>query len=337
MAALTATARPRIGLLGNPSDLYDGRVIGFTFDAFRAQVRLEPAEQVEFHSLDGTYVRCADLRAACADLDPRTCRGGTELLAAALQQFVAFAAGRVDLREQRAFRLTFATDIPRQVGLSGSSAIIVAALRALARHFAQELHPLDLSPFDLSELALAAETEGLGIVAGPQDRVLQAYDGLLHMDFTPPRGPARYTRLDPALLPPLFLAWDPEPGQPSGAVHDVVRQRYLAGDPEVRAAIARFPALVDEGLAALRAHDHARFAHCVDANFDARAAIWPIGSRDRELVRIGRRHGAAVKFCGSGGAVVGVLPHEEERGAIASAYAGAGYRTLDPCPVCTDG
>jgi glucuronokinase len=339
MAALLGKAHARVGLLGNPSDLYGGKVIGFTFDAFSARVTLEAARRFELRAQDGARVACADVFEACTQLDPRACEHGLELLLAALRRFTVLARERLDLRTVGArgvFRLSFTSDIPRQVGLSGSSAIVVAALRVLAAHFADELAPFALGPFELAEQALAAETDELGIVAGPQDRVLQAYEGLLHMDFAPPRAPERYTRLDPALLPPLFLAWDPEPGRPSGAVHDAVRARWAAGDAPLRAAISAFPALVDEGRAALERGDVAAFARCVDANFDARASIWPIGPRDRELVDIGRRCGAAVKFCGSGGAVVGVLPDEGARAALAGAYEGEGYRVLRPRLVRAD-
>jgi len=54
-------------------------------------------------------------------------------------------------------------------------------------------------------MALAVETEDLGIAAGPQDRYAQAHEGLVLMDFA---GAApQVTRLDTALLPALFLAW----------------------------------------------------------------------------------------------------------------------------------
>ena len=39
------------------------------------------------------------------------------------------------------------------------------------------------------------------------------------MDFAPPRGAHSYRRLDSSLLPPMFLAWDPAPGEMSGVPH----------------------------------------------------------------------------------------------------------------------
>ena len=59
------------------------------------------------------------------------------------------------------------TTIPRSVGLAGSSAIVIAALRAAG---------VDLEPPEVAELALAIERDDLGIAAGLQDRAVQAFD-----------------------------------------------------------------------------------------------------------------------------------------------------------------
>lgn len=67
------------------------------------------------------------------------------------------------------FSLSYKTTIPRQRGLSGSSAIATAALNCLLRHYGLEGAIL---PADRPQLVLAAEAE-LGIAAGLQDRVIQ--------------------------------------------------------------------------------------------------------------------------------------------------------------------
>lgn len=285
----------RAGLLGNPSDVYGGRAIAFAFRDFEAEVALDPAPELR---LPG---------------DP----GAAGLLRAAL--------GRLPEAPHQRLALAVRSGIPRQVGLAGSSAIAVGALQALCRGFGIRLHPAELA-----ERALAAEAEDLGITAGPMDRVIQAYGGALYMDFRPPRGPRSYRRLDPARLPPLFVAWDPQPGQASGVAHGEVRARYERGDPEVVRAMAAFPRLADEGLACLERGDRARLMQLVDANFDLRASIWPLRRRDREMVELGRAAGAAVKFAGSGGAVVGVLADEARWPAVERAYAAAGLRTCRP-------
>ncbi len=182
MTAVRAHAFARAGLVGNPSDLYGGAGIGFTFDAFRAEVELADAAEWSCPSplLEAALAEAADL-------------------------------------EQPPGAFRFTSDVPRQAGLAGSSAIVIAALRALAARAGGAL-----PPSELAERAWRAENERLGIRSGPMDRLVQAHGGLLRMDFAMPFAPGACAALDPAALPPLLLAWDPHPGRASGAVHDEV-------------------------------------------------------------------------------------------------------------------
>jgi len=331
MRPLEAIARPRVGLLGNPSDLYGGATLAFAFDAFRTRVRIAPAERLEVCPGHPDSLCVADWPSLLAEHCARDCERGVALVVAAAQRLVLHAP---ELRELSAddprarFALVFDSDIPRQSGLSGSSAIVIAALRAMAEWFG-----VALAPFELSEHALAAETEELGLLAGPQDRVAQSYEGLVAMDFSRPRSAASYRVLDSQLLPPLWLAHDTAEGEPSASVHAEVRRRFDAGDPEVHALMARFPELVREGLAALDAGDADALSDAVDENLEARARLFPIQPRDLQMIELARAHGASAKLAGSGGAVVGVLPDEAVRPALEESLQAAGFRTLVPCVV----
>ena len=325
MTRVVGRAYARAGLLGNPSDVYEGKAIALSVCDFEACVTLESAERFEIArgaddglDFDG-FPSLIDALAEHGFYD------GVRLLRAASWRIARHAPKVRELPPddpRLRFRLRYTTTIPRQVGLAGSSAIVIAALRALARWF-----DVLLPPDELARLALAAEMEDLGITAGPMDRVIQAHEGVMHMDFAPP--PA-YSQLDPSLLPPLFLAWEPRVGQSSGRVHGEVRRRWLAGDPDVRRAIAAFPRLVDRGMECLARGDRAGFGRAVDENFDTRASIWTLSERDRELIAIGRGAGAAVKFAGSGGAVIGVLDDEAAFEHVASAYRAAGCAAIRP-------
>lgn len=69
------------------------------------------------------------------------------------------------------FTLSYTTTIPRQLGLSGSSAIICAAFNCLLEWYGvQGEFPVPERP----GLILAVETEELGMTAGLMDRVSQA-------------------------------------------------------------------------------------------------------------------------------------------------------------------
>ncbi len=299
MQRVKSAALPRAGLLGNPSDLYGGRGIAFTFAGFRAEVELVAAPATQM-------------------------RG--ELLDAGWSVFTAFARTR-GLRAQdlaaNAFAASFHSDIPRQVGLAGSSAVLTAFVRALARWF-----DLELRPHELAELTWRAEVDVLGIRAGPMDRLVQAYEGLVAMDFVEPFTERSTIRLPERLLPPCLIAWDPTPGEESGRVHAPVWERWQAGDRVVREVLAEYRPLVEQGLAALQRGDLALLRRLVDRNWDLRARVFAIRERDRAMIELGRRLGAATKFCGSGGAVL-VLPQDgKDLEALIGAYAAAGFPSL---------
>jgi galactokinase/mevalonate kinase-like predicted kinase len=191
------------------------------------------------------------------------------------------------------------TTVPREVGLGGSSAIVTATVRALCA-----LHGHVLAPDALAELVLAVEVQDLGIAAGPQDRYAQAHEGLLLMDFAGAH--PRVERLDPALLPALYLAWRSDAAEASHAVHGGLRER--AAEPQVRAGMARLAGHARAARDALHSGDHAAFAHALDASFDERTTLLELDPRHVAMVRAARATGASANYAGSGGAIVGTLP-----------------------------
>lgn len=74
------------------------------------------------------------------------------------------------LLDQRGFKLSYETTIPRQLGLSGSSALVCATFNCLLHWF--DLHqdwPVPQRP----QFVLDVETAELGITGGLMDRVAQ--------------------------------------------------------------------------------------------------------------------------------------------------------------------
>ncbi|CAI5478492.1 unnamed protein product [Closterium sp. Yama58-4] len=238
----------------------------------------------------------------------------------------------VDLPQHAAFTLSYSTNIPRQVGLSGSSAIIAAALSCLLHHY--HLHravPVPVRP----NLILEAESR-LGIAAGLQDRVIQTYGGLVFMDFESEHldkhGYGIYQPMDPALLPPLQIIYAANPSD-SGNVHSSVRARWQAGDVAVRQAMADVAALAEEGRDALVARDWGKFARLMDRNFDLRRQMFGdevLGEVNLSMVQAARAVGAAAKFTGSGGAVVAFCPEgEQQRARLVETCREKGFCVVD--------
>ena len=239
MAAGRALARA--ALAGNPSDGHGGAVLAVCVPGLAAHAEAQPAARTR-----------SDPPAALVD--------------AAVARY---GRGPCAVR--------WATSVPREVGLGGSSAIVTAAVRALCA-----LHGDVLAPDDLAEMVLAVEVDDLGVAAGRQDRYAQAHEGLVLMDFAGDR--PQVERLDPALLPDLYLAWRADAAGTSHAVHGGLRGR--ADEPGLRAGMARLADHARAARDALLSGDRAAFAGAVDASFDERAALLELDPRRHvEMVR----------------------------------------------------
>ena len=274
----SASCLARSGLVGHPSDGYGGATLAVALHNFAAHVDAEPAAAL-------------DIAPAC---DGQWPEGGRPLIAAAVARFAREHPG-FDPRVAIRYRST----IPRRLGLGGSSALVIATLRALA-----ELAGAPIPATRLPPLALAVETEELGIAAGLQDRVVQAYGGLVFMDFAADD----YEPLPCGLLPALFVAWRPDAGTCSGSAHAGVRERFERGDRAIMAAMATLGQLAHDARAALEANDHDAFGAALDAGHDVRARIFDLDPRHTELIDAARALGLPATYTGSGGAIAGIAP-----------------------------
>jgi glucuronokinase len=312
-------------MLGNPSDGYGGRTLALAVPQFEATVELEPADRIEILGRGDDAPIWRSLDDMVGFVDRYGYCTGSQLLAATVRTFVAVAES-VDCDLASGFRLSYETAIPRQVGLGGSSALVVAALRCLSRHFGLDI-PLPVLP----SVALRAETTQLGITAGLQDRVVQTYGGLVAMDFGDMQIDTRfgvshgiYERLDASRLPPLFLAYRTGAAQPSATYHQHLRIRYESGDQVVRELLRELAALVLEGRAALRWGDPARFGSLIGKNMALRRSLGPLPECQVELVDLAEAIGATATFAGSGGAIVGTYDGDDHFEALADAFADIG-------------
>lgn len=68
-----------------------------------------------------------------------------------------------------------------------------------------------LSIPDFPNIILDIERIELDIACGLQDRVVQTYGGLVHMDFTSSANV--YTVVDKSLLPPMYLIYNTDTGE----------------------------------------------------------------------------------------------------------------------------
>jgi glucuronokinase len=303
-------AYARAGLLGNPSDGYFGKTISFILKNFRARVLLRPSARLEISSSAADIPVWENLDDLRQTTRWRGYYGGIRVIQATLMRFSDYCREHEIEISDRNFTIEYESTIPLRLGMGGSSAIVIATLRALEQFFEVKI-PREIE----ANLALETETAELGVSAGLQDRVIQVYEGVVFMDFErsliEQRGYGRYEPLDPALLQNVYVAYRRSLSEGTEVFHNNIRSRFEEGDPQVVNAMKRWAAIAAEGRQALLDRDHGVLDKLIDENFDLRASIYKLGEGNLQMVRTARSIGATAKFAGSGGAIVGTVRDAE--------------------------
>jgi glucuronokinase len=322
-------AYPRAGLIGNPSDGYFGKTIAFTFANFAAEVLLYQTPEVEILPAARDHSRFHSIRALAADVRQHGYYGGIRLLKAAVKRFYDYCEENHITLDERNFTIRYHSDIPTQVGLAGSSAIITAYFRALLAFYQVEI-PKPV----LANLIHAVENRELCIPAGLQDRVAQVYQGLVFMDFNKDmmelQGYGRYEPLDPALLPPVFIAYRTGLAEGTEIFHNNIRARWEVGDPVVHEAMKYWAGLTVQVRDLLLCGAKDQLGPLINAGFDKRRAIYQIGQGNIRMVEAARSVGASAQFTGSGGAIVGTYADETMFAALKNKLEPLGIKLLKP-------
>lgn len=319
---LLGSAPGRANLLGNPSDLYGGAMISCSVAA-RARVRLCEAE--------GLVLATGGEETRIGGEDDLRLRGDLFDLARAVLLHLGAPPPRC--------RIEYASEIPLRSGLAGSTALVVALLRALLAWQGRTLEPALLA-----EHARFLERHRLGVVCGWGDQYMSSFGGLRFLDF---RGKGRdRARVEDEPLATLESLAERVPRLPfvlaftgvrhfSGAVHSPIRERWLAGEPAVVRAYERVAHLAREGREALLAADWARFGALMNENHAVQRELGGSGESNERLIAAALAAGAAgakLAGAGHGGTIVALWP-EAERAPLERALREAGAAELLPLAV----
>lgn len=327
--ACEAIAYARAGLVGNPSDGYFGKTISFTFRNFAAKASLYENPTVEIIPSLRDRSNYNSIQELADDVRVYGYYGGIRLMKATISRFTKYCGEQGIKLPDKNFSIRYRSNIPRHVGMAGSSALVTATLRCLMEYYDVEI-PEEIQP----NLVLSVETEELGISAGLQDRVVQVYQECVFMDFAKglmeQQGHGTYERVDPALLPKLFIAYRTDLAEGSEIFHNAIRQRWLQGDPQIVEAMKRFAAFAQEARDLIVAGRGNQIGPLLDANFDLRRTICNISPANIDMVERARSAGAHCKFTGSGGAIVGVYEDDAMYEVIEQAFSDTGIVVLKP-------
>ncbi|CAG8611105.1 5963_t:CDS:2 [Funneliformis caledonium] len=306
--------------MGNPSDGYNGKCISLLISNFFVELTLTPNsydnkaveyKKINFRSPSSNKDCNLSFDSIDTLIEISKNKGYDEsnrLLQATCKVFSEYCWKNDILLNQQGFFVHFITNIPRQVGLAGSSAIISAFWKALMLFFdvSNKIIPLPIQ----ANLILSVERDELNISAGLQDRVIQVYGGLIFMDFDEDHmmkhGVGMYERLDVNLLPKGFwIAFESNPSE-SDKIHNDVRKRYEAGDRKVIDAMKRFASFAEQSRQILIQNNRSKrneLAKYMNKNFDLRREIFGdqvLGQMNLRMIELAREYNFAAKFTGSG-------------------------------------
>ena len=302
----------RAGLIGNPSDGYFGKTISFIIRDFAAEVTCyeSPIVSIVPGSRDNLVFESRE--ALVDDVSLNGYYGGIRLVKATIKAFSDYCKRAGIELVNRNFTLEYKTSVPVRVGLAGSSAIITATMRAMMAFYG-----VDIVKPQLPNLILSVETRELGIGAGLQDRVIQVYEDAVFMDFDKTlideRGYGEYSYVKVEALPPLFVAFHDNLSEGTEITHNDLRSRFNRGEKAVVDGMKEFAGFAQEARDLIDAGKGNEIGVLMDENFNLRARLCKISEGNHSLVEAGRKHGAHVKFAGSGGAVVGVYDGDPDR------------------------
>jgi len=319
----------RAGFLGNPSDGYFGKTIAFAMANFRARVLLYPSARLEIKPSKADLPIFENLQDLYRTTRWRGYYGGIRIIQGLVVRFMDYCREQGVELEDRNFTIEYESSIPQRLGMGGSSAIITAALRALCQYFEVRI-PLPAQ----ANLILETETKELGVPAGLQDRVIQVYEGLVYMDFAKElierQGYGDYQRLDPALLPHVYVAYRTSLSEGTEVFHNNIRQRWRLGEAEIVDAMKTWASYAERGRQALLERDYDTLDYLINANFDLRAKIYTISAGNLQMVETARKAGATAKFAGSGGAIVGTYRNEAMFQELSRALDAIGVAVVKP-------
>lgn len=301
---ITTKAYARAGLVGNPSDGYFGKTISFIIRNYGAEITLYESPELTIEPNQRDHSVFGSIEELARDVRQNGYYGGIRLLKASVKRFFDYCSKEGLELHGRNFTLRYHSDVPPQVGMAGSSAIITACWRALMQFYKVEI-PTHILP----GLVLSVENDELGIPAGLQDRVIQAYEGVVFMDFNRAsierQGHGLYEPIDPQLLPQVYVAYTTRLSEGTEVFHNDIRGRWNRGERDVVSAMYQWANLAQRVRDMLLAGRGQEIGPLLNENFDLRRRLYKLSQGNIDMVETARSCGASAKFTGSGGAIVG--------------------------------
>jgi mevalonate kinase len=288
MGTLTARAPGRICLLGDNADLLEKPAIAAAVSAFLV-VDIEPRSD-DVVRLFGTDIGAEESYQLGDDVDYDS-----------PLKYVKAVYARFADRVSAGFDLTIHSEIPVSAGLSSSTALCIASIRALA-----QLCNVSLDDDDVAELSFQIERYDLDIECGRMDQYAIAYAGVTYIQTGDEAGVEQL----PIQSLPVLVA-DTEEKHDTQALQKWLRQRIADDDPSLMKPLKQVVELVEQGKSAILDADLEALGNIMSRQ---QALEQQMGTSTDRLARLCRTAesagawGAKQMGAGGGGCMIALCP-----------------------------
>jgi mevalonate kinase len=288
MGTLTARAPGRICLLGDNADLLEKPAIAAAVSAFLV-VDIEPRSD-DVVRLFGTDIGAEESYQLGDDVDYDS-----------PLKYVKAVYARFADKVSAGFDLTIHSEIPVSAGLSSSTALCIASIRALA-----QLCHVSLDDDDVAELSFQIERYDLDIECGRMDQYAIAYAGVTYIQTGDEAGVEQL----PIQSLPVLVA-DTEEKHDTQALQKWLRQRIADDDPSLMKPLKQVVELVEQGKSAILDADLEALGNIMSRQ---QALEQQMGTSTDRLARLCRTAesagawGAKQMGAGGGGCMIALCP-----------------------------
>jgi glucuronokinase len=255
--------------------------------------------------------------------------GGMRLIKGIIKVFYEYCVENKIYLDSKNFTIQYNSNIPLRLGLAGSSAILSACLKAICLFY--EVY---IAPAIFANLVLSVENNELGISAGLQDRVAQAFEKPVFMDFNKEimekQGFGNYQVLNTSNFANFYIAFRKNLSEGTEVLHNNLKARYNIGEEKVLKAMERWGEITEEFRVAMQNNESETMHKLINENFDLRRSLVPISKGNIEMVELARSVGASAKFTGSGGALIGTYSNEVMYSKLKDVLNNHGIEVLKP-------
>ncbi len=291
MTSVIGKAPGRICLLGDNADLLEKPAIAAAVSAILAV-------EVEKRDDDLVVLTGADI-----GFQESFHLGDPVALDSPLKYVKAVYARLAD-RLEHGFDLTIHSEIPVSAGLSSSTALCIASIRAL-----QQLSGVTYTTDEIAELSFQIERYDLDVECGRMDQYAIAYGGVTYIQTGDEAGVERL----PVPSLPVLVA-DTQESHDTQALQKWLRRRIAEGDPSLMGPLDQVVALVEEGRAAILDDDLGSLGAIMDRQQALELAMGTSTDRLELFCQTARQTGAwgaKQMGAGGGGCMIALCPPDQ--------------------------